>query len=234
MAIGNVLACVCCSLFTLWHEHKAFLWPLVSGLLILDKSANCLLFPFSFMEVEKTLQKARCVLQPFWEGEMEAWRSAVIYHGNLKGIHVKVDSSATNLSNKGKETNRRFRRKQGKSPAAYWHLLEKALPCSWWGATDANYRVIKPGWYFNSNLNASGRQRAAYCLWHSLGCGWGAPARGKRGLWAASCSQGKGCGVPLPRKLGHRLWILRSVSDHGLLENLLFFFFFFLEKSCYA
>lgn len=33
---------------------------------------------------------------------------------------------------------------------------------------------------------------------------------------------------------GHRLWILRSVSDHGLLENLLFFFFFFLEKSCYA
>jgi len=23
---------------------------------------------------------------------------------------------------------------------------------------------------------------------------------------------------------GHRLWILRSVSDHGLLENLLFFF----------
>lgn len=48
------------------------------------------------------------------------------------------------------------------------------------------------------------------------------------GLRAASCSLGKGCGVP--RKLGqprHQLRILRSVSDHGLLKNLLLLLFFF-------
>lgn len=52
-------------------------------------------------------------------------------------------------------------------------LLEKLLAVArpvMKNATDANYRVIKPGWYFSDNHNASGRQCSVDCLWHSLNC----------------------------------------------------------------
>lgn len=90
--------------------------------------------------------------------------------------------------------------------------------------TVANYRVIKPGWYFNGNCNW-GRQGSAGCPGRSLGCLWKAPAPHADGwlwLWDASALPSrKGCASQLPRKPEHpQLWVAESLADGGHLENL--------------
>lgn len=92
--------------------------------------------------------------------------------------------------------------------------------------TAANYRVIKPGWYFNGNCNW-GRQGSAGCLGHSLSCLWKAPtpcSDRRLWLWEASAPPSrKGCATQSPREPeypGHQLWVAESLADDGHLENL--------------